>query len=307
MNLIIIISQVSCVYRISRADVQIRCSRPSLSFASHGLFGSVTTCFVIYLCGLLLISPLALAQQERDTLISSPPPSVPSAVPAQTPHVWLTVEVLEKKPSLGNTASAFNEYIPVVIVDSATSAYLYALSGEMVQLAPLRTYFVSVVSGEDKMFQIDGAPIHVVRTGEPKKNDLIYQREFLIHASVPVDTTALVPERLTADTPARTKPVLKPAAATLSYQATSQCPYLVQFCALSLAKDAERISSVLRKASITDIRVEMFVDIARNITYHRVRAGCFATVMAAKTALEQYAKTVQSLKIGVLPIVVKLE
>ena len=82
------------------------------------------------------------AAQMRDTV------AVPIHTPTQ-PRVWLTVEVLEKKPSLGNKSSAFNEFIPVVIVDSATNAYLYALSGEMVEIGKQRTYFVSVVSGED--------------------------------------------------------------------------------------------------------------------------------------------------------------
>lgn len=247
------------------------------------------------------------AAQMRDTA-AIPPVHAPTQ-----PRVWLTVEVLEKKPSLGNKSSAFNEFIPVVIVDSATNAYLYALSGEMVEIGKQRTYFVSVVSGEDKSFLIEGSPVQVVRTGEPQKDDLIYQREFVIRASMPADTAASIPENIVAEAPLP-KPLLKPDAATISYKADEQrpCPYIIQFCALSLEKDALQIRDALRKASandqrLADARVEPFFEKIRNIQYQRVRAGCFATISEAKQAMDTFTKTAQRLKLGVVPIVVKNE
>ncbi|MBL7993318.1 MAG: hypothetical protein JNN25_17905 [Candidatus Kapabacteria bacterium] len=246
------------------------------------------------------------AAQMRDTV------AVPIHAPTQ-PRVWLTVEVLEKKPSLGNKSSAFNEFIPVVIVDSATNAYLYALSGEMVEIGKQRTYFVSVVSGEDKSFLIEGSPVQVVRTGEPQKDDLIYQREFVIRASTPADTSASIPENIVAEAPSP-KPLLKPDAATISYKADAQnaCPYIIQFCALSLEKDALQIRDALRRAAskdkrLADARVEPFFEKVRNIQYQRVRAGCFSTITEAKRAMETFTKVAQSLKLGVVPIVVKIE
>jgi hypothetical protein len=247
---------------------------------------------------------------KRDTLLptsTTAGTTTTAKLSTINPRVWLTVEVLEKKPSLGSTASAFNEYIPVIIVDSATSAFFYALSGEMVQLAPERTYLVSVVSGDDNTFQIEGAPIHIVRTAGVEKEDVIHQHEFLIYSSPASDTASAVPEQLVADAPAKAKPVLKPEAATLSYQARSQCLYIVQFCAMSLENDAERISFMLHSASVADSRVEAFADSSRKITYHRVRAGCFTTITAAKGALEGYMKTIQPLKLGIIPVIVKLE
>lgn len=261
--------------------------------------------FQACLFALLLTAPAA-AGQMRDTA------AAPLHTPTQ-PRVWLTVEVLEKKPSLGNKSSAFNEFIPVVIVDSATNAYLYALSGEMVEIGKQRTYFVSVVSGEDKSFLIDGAPVQVVRTGEPQKDDLIYQREFVIRASAPSDTSSAIPENIVAEAPAP-KPLLKPDAATLSYNANAQnpCPYIIQFCALSLEKDATQIRDALRRAAssdkrLADARVEPFFEKVRNIQYQRVRAGCFSTIAEAKQAMEIFTKTAQKLKLGVVPIVVKSE
>lgn len=240
----------------------------------------------------------------RDTASSSRP---------TLPRVWLTVEVLEKRPSLGSKSSAFNEFIPVVIVDSATNGYLYALSGEMVEIGKERTYFVSVVSGEDKAFLVEGAPVQVVRTGSPTKEDLIYQREFVIRSSVAADTAAPIPENIVAEA-APTKPVLKPQAATLSYNANAQnsCPYLIQFCALSLEKDALQIRDALRKAAakekrLADARVEPFFEKVRNIQYQRVRAGCFGSISEAKEAMESFTKISQTLKLGVVPIVVKSE
>ena len=253
-----------------------------------------------------MLAGVVSAAQVRDT----------AAAPIHTPmqaRVWLTVEVLEKKPSLGSKSSAFNEFIPVVIVDSATNGYLYALSGEMVEIGKQRTYFVSVVSGEDKSFLVEGAPVQVVRTGEPEKDDLIYQREFVIRSSAPADSSAPVPETIVAEAPA-SKPLLKPDAATLSYNANAQnpCPYLIQFCALSLEKDALQIRDALRRAAsgekrLADARVEPFFEKVRNIQYQRVRAGCFASITEAKQALEAFSKTAQSLKLGVVPIVVKSE
>jgi hypothetical protein len=254
----------------------------------------------------LFLSASSVSAQVRDTL------AAPLHAPMQ-PRVWLTVEVLEKKPSLGNKSSAFNEFIPVVIVDSATNAYLYALSGEMVEIGKQRTYFVSVVSGEDKSFLIEGSPIQVVRTGEPQKDDLIYQREFIIRASAPADTSASIPENIVAEAPSP-KPLLKPDAATLSYNANAQnaCPYIIQFCALSLEKDALQIRDALRHAAssekrLADARVELFFEKVRNIQYQRVRAGCFATITEAKQAMEAFTKVAQKLKLGVVPIVVKTE
>jgi cell division septation protein DedD len=221
-------------------------------------------------------------------------------------RVWLTVEVLEKKPSLGNSSSALNEYIPVVIVDSATSAYLYALSGEMVEVGAERTYFLSVVSGDDKRFNVQGAPVQIVRTGAPVQQDLMYQREFVIKETVKADSTMQVPERIASDTPP-SKPTFRTESATISYKADKQqdCPYIVQFCALSLEKDANQIRDALKGASVQDARVESFKDIAREIQYFRVRAGCFTEIMNAKSALESFFKTAQRLKLGVVPIVVK--
>ncbi|MFY8000238.1 MAG: SPOR domain-containing protein [Candidatus Kapaibacteriota bacterium] len=253
-----------------------------------------------------LFAVTASAAQVRDTATIPPP------APAQS-RVWLTVEVLEKKPSLGSKSSAFNEFIPVVIVDSATNGYLYALSGEMVEIGRQRTYFVSVVSGEDKSFLVEGSPIQIVRTGEPQKDDLIYQREFVIRSSSPADTAASIPENIVAEAPQQ-KPVLKPQAATLSYKADAQnpCPYIIQFCALSLEKDALQIRDALRRAAsndkrLTDAHVEPFFEKVRNIQYQRVRAGCFSSINEAKQALEVFTKTAQNLKLGVVPIVVKSE
>jgi hypothetical protein len=223
-----------------------------------------------------------------------------------TSRVWLTVEVLERKPSLGNSASALNEYIPVVIVDSASNAYLYALSGEMVEVGAERTYMLSVVSGDDKRFLVQGAPVQIVRTGIPAQKDLVYQREFIIRETTAPDTSLSVPERISSDALPQ-KPSLKPEAATISYKADKQidCPYIVQFCALSLEKDASQIREALKGASINDARVESFKDITRGIQYFRVRAGCFTELGNARTAQDSFFKTAQRLKLGVVPIVVK--
>ncbi|MDW8220890.1 MAG: hypothetical protein RML40_10195 [Bacteroidota bacterium] len=236
-----------------------------------------------------------------------------SAALSETLRVWLTVDILEQKPSLGSRAAAFTELIPVVIVDSATSAYFYALSGEMVEIGKERTYFVSVVSGNNKSFLIEGAPIHIVRTGTPTTTDLTYQREFIIRAAVEADTAAPIPEQIIADAPT-SKPVLKAQAATLSYNARAQnpCPYIIQFCALSIAKDALYIRNALLRASIhdkrlSDARVEPFFEKVRNIQYHRVRAGCFPSIAEAKEALPSFTTIAQTLKLGVIPIIVKSE
>ncbi|TAE25388.1 MAG: hypothetical protein EAZ92_12295 [Candidatus Kapaibacterium sp.] len=248
------------------------------------------------------IAPTPCGAQNQASQASTPQNTTsPTAL-----RVWLTVEVLERKPSLDNTANALNEYIPVVILDSASNGYLYALSGEMVELAPERTYWVSVVSGEDKRFQVRGAPVQVVRTGLPTKLDLVYQREFIINDILPADTELALPERISSDAqPA--KPSLKPEAATISYHAKtlSECPYIVQFCALSLEADATIIRNALKGSSIQDARVEPFRDVQRNIQYFRVRAGCFAELAGAKAAQDSYFKTAQKLKLGVVPIVVK--
>lgn len=222
------------------------------------------------------------------------------------PRVWLTVEVLEKKPSLGSFASALNEYIPVVIVDSATNAYLYALSGEMVEVGADRTYFLSVVSGDDKRFNIQGTPVQIVRTSAPTSKDLMYQREFIIRETVQADTTLQVPERIASDSPPA-KPTFRAESATISYKADKlpECPYIVQFCALSLEKDAVQIRDALKGASVQDVRVEPFRDISRGIQYFRVRAGCFTEILNAKTSMDIFFKTAQRLKLGVVPIVVK--
>jgi hypothetical protein len=223
-----------------------------------------------------------------------------------TSRVWLTVEVLENKPSLGSSSSALNEYIPVVIVDSATSAYLYALSGEMVELGAERTYFVSVVSGDDKRFNIQGVPVQIIRTGAPMERDLMYQREFVIKETVKADTAMFMPERIASDLPPA-KPTFRAESATISYKADKlqECPYIVQFCALSLEKDATQIRDALKGASVLDARVESFKDITRGIQYFRVRSGCFTELSSAKTALDSFFKTAQRLKLGVVPIVVK--
>jgi cell division septation protein DedD len=115
-----------------------------------------------------------------------------------------------------------------------------------------------------------------------------------------------VPERIASDTPP-SKPTFRAESATISYQADKQqdCPYIVQFCALSLEKDAMQIRDALKGASIQDARVESFKDISRGIQYFRVRAGCFTETMNAKTALDSFFKTAQRLKLGVVPIVVK--
>lgn len=231
----------------------------------------------------------------------------PDSAQTAKSRVWLTVEVLERKPSLGLSASALNEYIPVVVVDSASNAYLYALSGEMVEVGAERTYFVSVVSGDDKRFHIQGSPVQIIRTGLPVEKDLVYQREFIIKETTTPDTALHLPERIVSDTPPSAKPSLKPQAATISYNADKlpDCPYIVQFCALSLEKDATSIREALKGASVQDARVESFKDISRGIQYYRVRAGCFTELPNAKTALALYFKTAQRLRLGVVPIVVK--
>ncbi len=260
------------------------------------------------LCGCaVLLFNISPCDAQTDTSQTDASQTItPQKTQQNTPRVWLTVEVLERKPSLGNSANALNEYIPVVIVDSASNGYLYALSGEMVEIAPERTYWVSVVSGEDKRFYVQGAPVQVVRTGLPTKLDLVYQREFIIKDVVPADTAFALPERISSDAqPA--KPSLKPEAATISYNANklAECPYIVQFCALSLESDATTIRNALKGASIQDARVESFRDVQRNIQYFRVRAGCFTELAPAKAAQDNYFKTAQKLKLGVVPIVVK--
>jgi hypothetical protein len=231
------------------------------------------------------------------------------------PRVWLTVEVLEQKPSLGANASAFNEFIPVVIIDSATNAYFYALSGEMVEVGQNRTYFISLVSDDNASFLIQGAPVQVVRTGEPEDEDIVYQREFIIRATVSADAEAPIPENIVLDAPpAPNKPQLKADAATLSYNANAlnPCPYVIQFCALSLEKDALQIRDALRRQTpadkrLADARVEEFFEKVRNIRYQRVRAGCFAGISEAKEALQSFSAVAKQLKLGVVPIVVKSE
>lgn len=231
---------------------------------------------------------------------------------AQPLRVWLTVEVSEKKASLGNNSAAFNELIPVVIMDSATQAPLYALSGEVIEIGQNRTYFVSVVSGQDKTFQVQGAPIQIVRTSTPKDDDIIYQREFIIAKEVPADTTAPVPDKIVTDTPQPSPQTAQQTAqpqtttfTTVSATVFAECPYVVQFCAMSVEKDAVNVRDALRRASVKDVRIELFNDTSREIRYHRVRAGCFSTLPQAKTALDKFAQLSQQLKLGVVPIVVK--
>lgn len=252
-------------------------------------------------CCTMLVLSLNVSEMFAATIVSS------DSVGSNTLRVWLTVEVLERKASLGNSASALNEYIPVVIMDSASNASLYALSGEMVELGADRTYFISVVSGDDKRFTIQGAPVQVIRTESPTQKDLVYQREFLIRETLPPDTTLHLPERIVSDAQPMRKPSLKPEAATISYNADKlpECPYIVQFCALSLEKDAMQIREALRSAAVSDARVEPFKDIARGIQYYRVRAGCFFELGKAKSAQDSFFKTSQRLKLGVVPIVVK--
>jgi hypothetical protein len=84
----------------------------------------------------------------------------------------------------------------------------------------------------------------------------------------------------------------------------SSCVFGIQFCAVPVQREAERIRNLLMQ-EIEDARVEVFDDGRRNITFYRVRGGCFMSYSQARVALRQYVRTSERLRIGVQPFVVR--
>ncbi len=350
------------------------------------------------------------------TLLSLSSATVPlcaQAIPIdsanQPPRNWLIVEVLEKGTPGSSTGShngksasdrdiKFSDFLPVIIVDSATQGVIYARSGEVVQIGNNRTYFVSVASGRDVPLNIQGEAVQRVRTGAPTDDDVIFQKEFIVlnasalppvpattstnsSSSLPSKSPSSSPQsntdieelkqqlaqmrreldrlRAMPEQPKRTtdelrgtvaRSTLPPRTANTNIPPAdveraerpsitpiirispprrgnvegvetetslveqpsgsiiapyrSSCIFGIQFCAVPVQREAERIRNLLMQ-EIEDARVEVFDDGRRNITFYRVRGGCFMSYSQARAALRQYARTSERLRIGVQPFVVR--
>jgi hypothetical protein len=109
---------------------------------------------------------------------------------------WLVVEVIERDTPRGK-AVRFTDFLPVVIVDSATQAAIYARSGELVEVGVERTYYLSVASTGERRFTIDGDPVQRLRAGTPIEDDMVYQREFsIVYEGGPTPSLSVLPPQM---------------------------------------------------------------------------------------------------------------
>jgi hypothetical protein len=341
---------------------------------------------------------------------------------------WLVVEVIERATPRGK-AVRFADFLPVVVVDSATQTAIYARSGELIEIGTERTYYISVASTGERRFTIDGDPVQRLRAATPFEDDMVYQREFsIVYEGGPTPSLSVLPPQMTAQVnpaqaqsmpsaeetelarlkrdiitmrseldevkrdkltrsalpaetatrgeqrdprdsrlntstealpqeaasslpleaqplpssfaPQSTQPLYTPSLyapplyapplptprpllptemddaegisrrsqygpASLEQLPALDCGYRVQFCATPIEREAERIRAALEQGGVEETSVELFQEPRRNITFYRVRGGCFASYTQVRTALQMYARTAERLRLGLQPMIVR--
>jgi hypothetical protein len=289
---------------------------------------------------------------------------------------WLVVEIIERDAA-GGKALKFADFLPVVVVDSATQTAMYARSGELIEIGTDRTYYISIASTGERRFSIDGKPIQRLVAGTPLDDDMVFQREFyvvfengpssaplsispssampnampttpraesdenelahlrremvamrmelndvkrqkLLRESIPQQPASRgeMPSRATRavasdDESVTTDDGDEPAELTTApmimreVASAVQCVYRVQFCAVPIEREAERVRAALAHSGIAPTSVEIFLDPRRNITFYRVRGGCFSSVAQSRNALREYSRLAERLRLGVQPMMVR--
>lgn len=87
--------------------------------------------------------------------------------------------------------------------------------------------------------------------------------------------------------------------------AMRSCVYVIQFCAVPIEREAQRIAEALASDNVRDARVEYFEDATRGLKMFRVRGGCFISSSDARTSIADYKRAADHLHLGVTPIVVR--
>jgi hypothetical protein len=100
-------------------------------------------------------------------------------------------------------------------------------------------------------------------------------------------------------------PVLSVSPATNLYAESGiGCLFRIQFCAVPVEREAERIRSLLSEGGIQNTSVEVYQEPRRNITFYRVRGGCFVNLVQARSALREYTRIAERVRVGAQPMVV---